>query len=94
MYCTYAYLISAFLDHYLKPLVPLMPSYISDSGHIITTFHCSLIPRPGNEANWPGNKATFTGKHIFAIKCWFACSHSITLNKATLNVPRSLLSTS
>ena len=88
MYCTYAYLISAFLDHYLKPLVPLMPSYIRDSGHIITTFHFSLIPRPGNEANWPGNeanwpgneanwpgnKATFTGKHIFAIKCWFACS--------------------
>ena len=37
--------ISAFLDHYLKPLVPLMPSYTRDSGHIISTLETTPFPQ-------------------------------------------------
>ena len=37
--------ISAFLDHYLKPLVPLMPSYIRDSGHIISILESTSFPQ-------------------------------------------------
>ena len=37
--------ISAFLDHYLKPLVPLMPSYIRDSGHIISILESTPFPQ-------------------------------------------------
>ena len=37
--------ISAFLDHYIKPLVPLMPSYTRDSGHIISTLETTPFPQ-------------------------------------------------
>ena len=36
--------ISAFLDHYLKPLVSIMPSYTRDSGHLISTIRSTPFP--------------------------------------------------
>ena len=37
--------ISAYLDHFLKPLVPLIPSYTRDSGHIIHTLEQTTFPQ-------------------------------------------------
>ena len=37
-YCGLTEKIFAYLDHYLKPLVPLVPTYTRDSGHVISTL--------------------------------------------------------
>ena len=37
--------ISAYLDHYLKPLVPLIPSYTRDSFHIVSTLETTPFPQ-------------------------------------------------
>ena len=37
--------ISSFLDYIIKPLVPLTPSYIKDSSHVITLLETLRIPK-------------------------------------------------
>ena len=37
--------ISSFLDYIIKPLVPLTPSYIKDSSHVIALLETQRIPK-------------------------------------------------
>ena len=37
--------ISAFLDHHLKPLIPQLPSYTRDSGHIVSILETTSFPK-------------------------------------------------